>query len=253
MTARDDLSADYQRFKGWQSERFGNYRQSQAAYFRHSCATASRLGGQASDQSMRLLEIGFGNGAFLGWARDQGHEVHGVEVQPQCLEAGRAAGFSVYPSLSALAQSLGTGQFDGVVMLDVLEHIPAEDLLQFLKDVRQVMRPTGWMALRFPNGDSPFGRRNQHGDLTHGCTLGSVAVHQLAGMTGYRVLSIGCQPLPIVGNNLLRALIHACLLVARFIFELPLQALLNLYYPGQLMWYPLHPNLAVWLKVEEGR
>ena len=67
------------------------------------------------------------------------------------------------------------------------------------------------------------------------------------------MLRIGCQPLPIVGNSPLRALIHSCLLVARFIFELPLQALLNLYYPGQLMWYPLQPNLAVWLKVEEGR
>lgn len=253
MTARDDLSADYQRFKGWQSESFGNYRASQAAYFGHSCAKALQLCQHQSGRSMRLLEIGFGNGAFLGWARNQGHEVHGVEVQPQCLEAGRAAGFPVHASLSAFAQAQGSVQFDGVVMLDVLEHIPAEALLQFMKDVRQVMRPAGWMVLRFPNGDSPFGRRNQHGDLTHGCTLGSVAVHQLAGMTGFRVLRIGCQPLPIVGNNPPRALIHACLIGARFICELPVQALLNLYYPGRLAWYPLHPNLAVWLQVQEGR
>lgn len=247
LKSEEELYSSYQQFKGWHADVFGQFRPHEAAYFSFSCSKAARCDAERSEKSQRLLEIGFGNGAFLGWAREQGYEVYGVELQPHCLAAARAAGFTACESLVELKQLLGLRLCDGVVMFDVLEHIPTNGLLQFMKEIRQVMRPGGWVALRFPNGDSPFGRLNQHGDLTHGCTLGSVAIQQLAEMTGFRIHTIACQPFPIAGNTWVRALTHICLMGLRAIFELPIQALMNLYYPGKLAWFPLHPNLAVWL------
>ena len=50
----------------------------------------------------RVLEVGFGNGAFLAWAKQQGADVAGIELHAEMLEAARRQGFV------ALKNSLAT-------------------------------------------------------------------------------------------------------------------------------------------------
>jgi SAM-dependent methyltransferase len=244
MTKSQTPHDDYSRFKGWTSAGFGHCKRHWAAYYQLEVDACVRASGCLSDRPLRLLEIGFGNGAFMGWARGKGHSVHGLEIEAPQLEAARQAGFVVADSLHALLAQCNSVGFDGVVAFDVFEHLSYLQLKQLLQDLHSVLKPGGWILSRFPNGDSPFGRLNQHGDLTHVTTLGSMSVRQLASGTGLRLLSVGSQRVPLRHIGVPRAVVHLLCLALRGLLEVPVQLLLNAYYPGEMRWFLLAPNLV---------
>jgi SAM-dependent methyltransferase len=138
----------------------------------------------------RVLEIGFGNGSFLAWAKARGADVVGTEIDTAMIERARAKGFDAQPaSLEALA---ATGQrFDLVVAFDVFEHWDKPMLVANLRQIAALLRNDGLVLARFPNGQSPLGRVHQYGDLTHQTVLSPSSIAQLARMTGLAVERVG--------------------------------------------------------------
>lgn len=143
------------------------------------------VGKAHGSRSLRLVEIGFGNGHFLGWARLRGHSVVGIELIEELNQRAKAAGFETAPSIDALV-STNASAYDLVAAFDVLEHIEPNALVEFLIKIHALLCPGGVLLARFPNGDSPFGLRYQHGDLTHRTILGEGAVNQLLARTPFR-------------------------------------------------------------------
>jgi 2-polyprenyl-3-methyl-5-hydroxy-6-metoxy-1,4-benzoquinol methylase len=243
--------AGYGEFKGWNSRPFGSYKRHWGAYYSKTIDTCLRLAGAAKSRELRLLEIGFGNGSFMGWARDQGHSVVGVEIQSAQLIAARRAGFQVAESLEMLEREANLTEIDGVVALDVFEHLSQGQLVALMTASQMHLKANGWIFARHPNGDSPFGRMNQHGDLTHVTALGSAAMAQLAIASGVSLACVRADVMPVLGVGVIRLLINCGCLVARVALEIPTQMLLNVYYPGTLRWYPLTPNLlSIFLKTD---
>lgn len=129
-----------------------------------------------------ILEIGFGNGSFLRWAKDRQATVVGCElIEPICA-AGKAQGYDT--RYGDIRETVIPGQesFDLVVAFDVLEHIPPVELVDFVKFIRSVMNPGARFLVRVPNGQSPFGLINQYGDMTHINILSKGRFEQLAPM-----------------------------------------------------------------------
>ena len=77
MTPPPDNHGDYSLFKGWTRDSFGHCKTHWAAYYQLEVRRCVRKTGGTLGTPLKLLEIGFGNGAFMGWARAQGHSVHG--------------------------------------------------------------------------------------------------------------------------------------------------------------------------------
>jgi len=167
----------YTRWNGWQGDFETSDRD--ARYF------AAELDG-IDLSGKRVLEIGFGNGSFLAWARRQNAQVTGTELIDALVEQARTKG---YDAQSASLQTLlASGrQFDLVVAFDVFEHWNKDELIANLGLLHALLADDGLLLARFPNGHSPFGRVHQHGDLTHVTTLSSSSVTQLAQMTGFTV------------------------------------------------------------------
>lgn len=114
----------------------------------------------------RVLEIGFGAGAFLAWAAGQGALVSGCELIRDLCEEGKAKGFDTrYGSLEVFGSE--EHSFDLIVALDVLEHIEIHELPGLLRQVAHLLRPGGRMIVRTPNGASPWGLLFQNGDMSH--------------------------------------------------------------------------------------
>lgn len=140
-------------------------------------------------QERRVLEIGFGNGSFLAWARAQGADASGIEINDAMLEAARTHGFEA--SKATLAELAARGEcYDLIVAFDVLEHWDAGELLQNFGCIRRLLREGGLFLARFPNGQSPFGRVFQHGDFSHKSTLSSYKIEYLATATDLQVVRI---------------------------------------------------------------
>lgn len=185
--------AHYQGWKGWNEQPFGIYSQDQAVYF----AEELRRSGIESVGGKTILEIGFGNGEFAGWARDAGANYHGTELIDKLVAKGASTGCKTYDARKPLDMLLGEQSFDFIVAFDVFEHLDADVLKATLCSAYRALRPSGRLIVRVPSGDSPFSRAIQHGDYTHRMIIGSSMVRQLANDTGFTVDSVRESALPL--------------------------------------------------------
>jgi SAM-dependent methyltransferase len=108
------------------------------------------LGGAGGPR--RALDIGCGDGEFLGVLRELGWECHGTELTE--VTARRAA---AVPGLSIRAGALTSdayprGRFDLVSLWHVLEHLPDPD--QTLRDCAGWLAEGGLLLVAVPNLDS---------------------------------------------------------------------------------------------------
>ena len=137
----------------------------------------------------RVLEIGFGNGSFLAWAKREGAVVAGIEINAQMRDAARAHGFEAFDvSLTELTKT--DARYDLVVAFDVLEHWDADELVANFRAIRALLVEGGLFVSRFPNGQSPFGRVYQHGDFSHKSVLSTYKIEYLAGLLPFEIVRI---------------------------------------------------------------
>ncbi len=99
----------------------------------------------------RLLEVGCGTGADLVWARQQGWDVHGLEISESAVEVAKKQGLDVQCSTFEEAD-LSANTFDCIIMSQVLEHLYSPRLA--LQRCYQLLRPGGLLLIAVPKFDS---------------------------------------------------------------------------------------------------
>jgi len=221
----DTLGDAYIEWKDWDDATFGQFTKLDRVYY----AAETSITAQSP---LRLLEIGFGNGSFLGWIKSLGGEIFGVETSAR-LNA-RARDFfrsdCFFEDLHDPRLNRFEGHLTHVVAFDVIEHISAEHLPSLLERIRDLLSDEGRLILRFPNGDSPFGRMIQHGDPTHVTTMGRHKLAYLARNAGLSVVEIRAPALPLHGVGFASLVKRAGVKLGRYFFE---RLLSILYYGGQ--------------------
>jgi len=239
VAAVNDASGDggrlydaYAAWKDWRGEFAVGERQ--ARYY------AAELDGIALE-GRRVLEIGFGDGGFLAWAKAQGANISGTEIDADVVALARAKGFDAHPP--ALEALVAQGrQFDLVAAFDVLEHWDKAALVANLRQIAALLVPGGLLIARFPNGQSPFGRVHQHGDLTHQTALSATSIEQLAIMTGLELVRVGNAARVPARRDAWTVLKHRWRQFRRDRIE---KAYGKLYFGSRL---PLDPNLTARLR-----
>lgn len=108
-------------------------------------------------QVPRMFEIGYGCGALLAEVAAAGYEVAGIEVSSSM----RAQALQINPREAHEQLLLGdfleqdmrplTGQFDLVYWNDVFEHIPPDEIRDYLAHVSSLIRPGGTLLTITPN------------------------------------------------------------------------------------------------------
>ena len=145
-------------WKNWEAASFGKTSKLEETYF-NNIVKLLKL-----KKSSKILEIGFGNGAFLGYAVSQKFNYDGVESNQNLVDLAIDNNFSAYTSLDKINRET---KYDLIILFDVIEHINADAVEEFFKEMNVHLEETGSIFLRFPNGSSPLGLGNQHGDVTH--------------------------------------------------------------------------------------
>ncbi len=174
----------YASWKNWAPGDFGRHSPYDDRYYRWHLQRA----GCELTAPLRVLEVGYGNGGFMGWLRTGGHAVWGVEANPQLVARALDAGYEAATGLEGITAS---AHFDLIAAFDVLEHVLPAELQPFVEGLLARLAPGGRLLLRFPNGESPFGLWMQHGDLTHVHALGLSKVRQLCAACGLRITHSG--------------------------------------------------------------
>jgi SAM-dependent methyltransferase len=210
-----EYGTSYVEWKNWEVSQFGGLRKAERTYFDAEIKKA----GIDADKKIQVLEIGFGNGGFLTYAKNKRWDIIGTEINQDLVEAARRNDFDAIctEDLSTFADDT----FDLVVAFDVLEHIRQDKLLSFLREINRILKDNGTFLARFPNGDSPFGLLNQNGDMTHITCIGSGKARYLANELGARLVFIGGEAQPLIAGTLRRTL-HA-------LFSVPIKKIIDLF------------------------
>ena len=224
----------YLAWKSWGAG-FGKFSKEEDVYFTGEIGLLEFCG----NETATVLEIGFGNGTFLAWSKANGRHCDGLELNSALVNLGRSKGFSVYQQLDEIPE---IQLYDLIVAFDVLEHIPDHGLPDFIASVASRLAPDGLILLRFPNGDSPFGRMYQNGDITHRSVIGSHKIRQLATLGGF---SYCCTRAPYFfrGNTMLAKTKRRIIALMRCLIGIFIS---RLYFDGQDL--ELSPNLIAVLK-----
>lgn len=96
-----------------------------------------------------ILEVGVGEGNFLQLARNKGHLIQGVELNPKGATRARDLGFDVHErTLQELRQDVDK-RFDAVCSFQVLEHV--SNPREFIEGMIGLLKPGGKLVLSVPN------------------------------------------------------------------------------------------------------
>lgn len=102
----------------------------------------------AKRRGERLLDVGFGSGAFLQYARWLNYEPVGIDFDPEVVKAGQAQGFDVRQG-GLPGSGLPEASFAHITMSNVLEHLP--EPIAALEEVFRLLKPKGRLWLNQPN------------------------------------------------------------------------------------------------------
>jgi len=119
-------------------------------------------------KNARVLDIGIGRGEMLTCMRDWGFDYLGVDISPSTVRFCQTLNLKCEVTEdTAEWLSRNKGQFSLITCLDVLEHVPREHTIEFLKAIRAGLREDGHALIQVPNLQSPFGYLHHFNDFTH--------------------------------------------------------------------------------------
>jgi 2-polyprenyl-3-methyl-5-hydroxy-6-metoxy-1,4-benzoquinol methylase len=157
------------------------------------------LGWLRSRGTLRVLNAGCGSGELSLLMAREGHQVVGIDPEPEYIRLARDRAASRFPNCQFLVSSIedykGPGAFDAVVSTDVLEHIE-DDRLAFNK-LADLVRVGGQVMLTVPAGQWLFGYHDEQ--LGHFRRYNSTTLRHLV-MGRCRVSRLryfGCTLIPI--------------------------------------------------------
>jgi SAM-dependent methyltransferase len=111
-------------------------------------------------QGKRVMEIGSGDGSYLGHLRAAGCEVSGIEPSVRSREIARSAGHRVEEGYVTADRRLQDAPFDAFVTRQVLEHVP--DIHGFLTGIRRNLKPEAVGLVEVPSLEKALADRRYY-------------------------------------------------------------------------------------------
>lgn len=156
----------------------------------------------------RVLEIGFGQGTTLRALAARGYtDLHGWDISADCVALVKASGLpariELADALDAVARA-NADEFDVILAKDLLEHLPRERLLEFLRGLHRVLRPGGVFLARIPNMANPLAVFLRYDDFTHTLGFTESSLRQVFALGGFAREQVSVQRDVLPGGALLR-------------------------------------------------
>lgn len=181
-----------------------------------------------------VLEIGFGSGNFLAWARSKNARIAGTEIIPALVAAAQVEDVELLNNDFERHLDTLAPRFDTIFAFDVFEHLTLDEVGAKLAACALLLRPGGHLVLRFPNSQSPFGLAPQHGDPTHKAYLSRSVFEQLIQGTPWQIVRYTAA-YRIRGGQLVQQVART----VRYMIRDLLSAVLNFIYSQSIPWDPV--------------
>jgi len=144
------------------------------------------------DKGAVILDIGCGAGHFLYYLKKEGFENFlGIDISVQQLEfckkniSGKvelANGVDFLKDKSEV--------YDVIAAHDILEHLPKDKTILFIREVNKALKKEGIFLLRTPNMSNPFSIDSRYCDFTHEVGFTAKSLYQVLWVGGFRDITI---------------------------------------------------------------
>ena len=181
VNLKKKLTQNYQKRKHW----YGKNKFQELAEIFDIEAARARI-----EKEDSLLEIGFGEGLFLDWAKESGFPITGVEINCDFYTLAKERGHNVYLGDAKELLFEADEKYNGIFLFDVLEHLTLEEISSLFDLFQTILVKKGKILARVPNGGSPFGRYLQNSDATHLTVLTGSKIQDIAQLSGLEVKGI---------------------------------------------------------------
>jgi len=96
----------------------------------------------------KVLELGCSHGSFVALLKMAGYDASGMEMSPWVVEYAKTT-FDISVSLGPIEAGIsGHDQFDVIVLMDVLEHLPSPK--ETLTTALNILKPDGLIMIQMP-------------------------------------------------------------------------------------------------------
>ncbi len=123
------------------------------------------------DRSIRVLDIGCGQGHFLYFLSQKGYQCfEGIDTSHEQVHFCRkhvSENVFCFDVADFLTEERRQASYDLVVMNEVLEHLSKETIIPTLKLVYRSLREGGRLIVKVPNMENPFNLHARYHDFTH--------------------------------------------------------------------------------------
>ncbi|WP_394886101.1 class I SAM-dependent methyltransferase (plasmid) [Mesorhizobium sp. AaZ16] len=233
--------AIYRSWKSWEQDNFYILPDEDRVYFTKELERC----GIDTNKRISVFEIGFGNANFAKYCHGHGFVYAGSELDPELVARALSLKIKAFESSQRISKIAGGQLFDLVVAFDVFEHIELHDLIEMLKDAREILSEGGRIVARFPSGDSPFSAPIFNGDMTHRTLIGIGKLDQICRSAGLRIVRVHPQSIAVLGLGFGNAIRKVPVVAGR---RLMAAILANLYFGRQKLVFD--PNMVAVLEAE---
>ena len=121
------------------------------------------------DKAARIIDVGCGHGYAMLAAKQLGYpNISGLELSEQQAQKARLNGLVVADTDDTVRSLHESPQsYECILLLDVLEHVPVPEQIDFLRACRTALKPGGRLILTVPNASATVAPRWRYIDYTH--------------------------------------------------------------------------------------
>jgi SAM-dependent methyltransferase len=138
-----------------------------------------------------VLDIGCGMGFALNGMKQLGFtDLQGLEQDEGQAQSARKMGLNVEcvsDTVASLKQR--RGRYSVVLLLDVLEHIPIAQQIQFLSAIKESMQEGARLILQVPNANALFATFWRYNDFTHTSSFSPLSLRFCVLNAGFKQLA----------------------------------------------------------------
>jgi 2-polyprenyl-3-methyl-5-hydroxy-6-metoxy-1,4-benzoquinol methylase len=144
------------------------------------------------DKSVELLDIGCGMGFLLLALKQNGYNnISGIDSDKSQVIACQKNDLNVHyvtDSIEYLKNNIA--KYEVITAFDLLEHIPVDLQIEFLKAIFTSLRQNGKLILTVPNATSVLASRNRYIDFTHHVVFTEVSLDFVLYNAGFKDIEI---------------------------------------------------------------
>lgn len=144
------------------------------------------------DKGSKILDIGCGCGHFLYYLEKKGYrDFLGIDISEEQVNYCRENISKKAVLANALEYLKGKdGVYDVISAHDVMEHMPKDMIIEFLRLVRGALKIGGIFIVRVPNMSNPLCLDSRYGDFTHEVGFTAKSLYQALWNGGFRDINV---------------------------------------------------------------